>query len=311
MTSPTTTMAHRILIVNCYPQASREGSSTVRTSATPTTCSATSWHVRRPTRPPRSSTSPTPASRCPTERRSTTSTASSRTGSDLRLGDTDDPRVARQRTFARQLLDAGTACWGSCWGIQLASVVAGGEVGVNPRGREWGIARDIALTDYAATSPMHEGKPAKFDAFVVHLDEVTALPGDVRLLATNDHTPVQAAVIGSFWATQYHPEYNLLEMGRLIAARAAALVKEGFFEERGGRRSLRRCHEGARHRPRLRRAACRARRRRRHHRPRPSRGRAAQLAEVRRLAGRLGPRPRISGAVGPRRPRGGRPHARR
>ncbi|MCK4707726.1 MAG: type 1 glutamine amidotransferase, partial [Gammaproteobacteria bacterium] len=34
-----------------------------------------------------------------------------------------------------------------------------------------------------------------------------------------------------FWGTQYHPEYNLHEMGRLIAARAAALVKEGHFPD--------------------------------------------------------------------------------
>ena len=49
------------------------------------------------------------------------------------------------------------------------------------------------------------------------------------------HTPIQAAVIehgsAAFWSTQYHPEYNLFEMARLIAARARALVKEGFFPD--------------------------------------------------------------------------------
>jgi GMP synthase (glutamine-hydrolysing) len=82
---------------------------------------------------------------------------------------------------------------------------------------------------------MHAGKPAQFDAFIMHLDEVTRLPDGSPLLATNDHTRVQAAIIevgrGSFWSTQYHPEYNLHEMGRLIAARAKALVREGFFPD--------------------------------------------------------------------------------
>ena len=132
-------------------------------------------------------------------------------------------------------MQAGAASWGSCWGIQLASLVAGGEVAVNPRGREWGIARDIRLTDAARTSPMLAGKPAVFDAFIMHLDEVTRLPEGTPLLATNAHTPIQAAVIedgaASFWTTQYHPEYNLHEMGRLIAARAKALVREGFFPD--------------------------------------------------------------------------------
>jgi GMP synthase (glutamine-hydrolysing) len=124
---------------------------------------------------------------------------------------------------------------GELLGIQLASLVAGGEVAVNPRGREWGIARDIRLTDAARTSPMLAGKPVVFDAFIMHLDEVTRLPGGTPLLATNTHTPIQAAVIedgeASFWSTQYHPEYNLYEMARLIAARAKALVREGFFPD--------------------------------------------------------------------------------
>jgi GMP synthase (glutamine-hydrolysing) len=113
--------------------------------------------------------------------------------------------------------------------------VGGGEVAVNPLGREWGIARNIELTDAARTSPMLEGKPAKFDGFIMHLDEVTRLPDNTPLLATNAHTHIQAAVIedgdAAFWSTQYHPEYNLHEMGRLIAARSAALVKEGLFPD--------------------------------------------------------------------------------
>ena len=81
---------------------------------------------------------------------------------------------------------------------------------------------------------MLKGKPDKFDGFIMHLDEVSRLPQGVELLATNDHTTVQAVEVafdqGTFWATQYHPEYNLFEMSRLILARATPLVNEGFFE---------------------------------------------------------------------------------
>jgi GMP synthase (glutamine-hydrolysing) len=143
--------------------------------------------------------------------------------------------VAPQIAFARALMQEGAASWGSCWGLQLASLVAGGEVAANPRGREWGIARGIRLTEAARTSPMLAGKPAVFDAFIMHLDEVTRLPEGTPLLATNSHTAVQAAVIedgdASYWSTQYHPEYNLHEMARLIAARSRALVREGFFPD--------------------------------------------------------------------------------
>ncbi len=157
------------------------------------------------------------------------------TGSDLTVYHVDDPRVAGQIDFARTLMNTGAASYGSCWGIQMAALVGGGEVAVNPRGREWGIARGIELNEVARTSPMLAGKPAKFDAFIMHLDEVKRLPQGTVSLGGNAHTSIQAAVFenenAAFWGVQYHPEYNLLEMGRLIAARAEALVREGHFPD--------------------------------------------------------------------------------
>ena len=157
------------------------------------------------------------------------------TGSDLTIYQADDPRVTRQIELARAIFRAGVPSFGSCWGIQMAAVAAGGAVAKNPKGREWCIARDIRLTDEGRRSPLMAGKPARFDGFIMHLDEVTQLPPGATLLATGDHTHVQALEVthdkGTFWATQYHPEYNLREMARLIAARAKPLTQEGFFEQ--------------------------------------------------------------------------------
>ncbi len=154
------------------------------------------------------------------------------TGSDLTIYH-DDPRVTRQIALAKAIYEAGVPCYGSCWGIQMAAVAAGGEVRKNPKGREWGIARDIRRTEAGRRSLLLAGKPDRYDGFIMHLDEVTRLPEGATLLATNEHTHVQALEVrhgnGVFWATQYHPEYNLYEMARLIAARAAPLVREGFF----------------------------------------------------------------------------------
>ncbi len=157
------------------------------------------------------------------------------TGSDLTVYHVDDPRVSGQIEFASTLMNSGAASFGSCWGIQMAAQVGGGEVAVNPNGREWGIARGIELNEAAKNSPMLAGKPTKFDAFIMHLDEVKSLPQGTVSLGGNVHTNIQAAVFengnATFWGTQYHPEYNLHEMGRLIAARAVALVKEGHFPD--------------------------------------------------------------------------------
>lgn len=155
------------------------------------------------------------------------------TGSDLTIYHDDDPRVTRQIALARRIFEAGVPACGSCWGIQMAAVAAGGAVAKNPKGREWCIARDIRLTEEGRQSPLMAGKPERFNGFIMHLDEVTQLPPGATLLAVGDHTRVQALEVkhgkGSFWATQYHPEFNLREMARLIAARATPLTKEGFF----------------------------------------------------------------------------------
>ena len=234
MTSPTTRAPHRLCIVNCYPAASRENfdrsnvghphdlfQDFLRREAPNATIEVV--YVADPdfTLPPGKSIDDFDGFIW--------------TGSDLTVYHTDDPRVAAQIAFARALVQAGAASWGSCWGLQLASVVAGGEVAANPLGREWGLARDIQLTDAGRSSPMLAGKPAMFDAFIMHLDVVTRLPEGTPSLATNTHSPIQAAVIedgaAAFWSTQYHPEYNLYEMARLIAARAKALVREGHFAD--------------------------------------------------------------------------------
>lgn len=155
------------------------------------------------------------------------------TGCNLTIYHTDDQRVTRQIEFARRAYEAGTPSFGTCWGIQMAAVAAGGRVAANPRGREMGLARKIRLTPEGLAHPMFEGKPPVFNAFISHLDEVTELPSGASWLAVNDFTRVQAIEVrhgkGVFWATQYHPEYDLHEMARLIVARASKLVPEGFF----------------------------------------------------------------------------------
>ncbi len=157
------------------------------------------------------------------------------TGSNLTLYH-DVPEVTRQIELSRAIYEAGVHQFGSCWGVQMAAMAAGGDVKLNPRGREWSIARGITLTGAGQDHPMYTGKQHKFDGFIMHLDEVTQVPAGGTLLAANGHTPVQALAVkypggGEFWATQYHPEFTLYEMARLLIARKAPLTKEGFFNE--------------------------------------------------------------------------------
>ncbi|MCP4670784.1 MAG: hypothetical protein GY857_05710 [Desulfobacula sp.] len=154
------------------------------------------------------------------------------TGSDLTIYQLE-PRVERQIQLAKKLYSLGVSSFGSCWGIQMAAVAAGGKVAKSPKGREWGVAKDITLTKAGEKSKLLRGKPKVYDGFIMHLDEVVKLPENTEILAGNEHTKIQAVEVNvgnaSFFATQYHPEYNLFEMARLIKARAQALVDEGFF----------------------------------------------------------------------------------
>jgi GMP synthase (glutamine-hydrolysing) len=155
-------------------------------------------------------------------------------GCNLTIYHRDDIRVTRQVEFARKSYEVGTPAFGTCWGIQMAAVAAGGEVRANPRGREMGLGRKIWLTAAGLEHPMYEGKPPVYNGFSSHLDEITQLPPGGVLLATNDFTHVQAIGVkhakGTFWGLAYHPEYDLHEMARLITARAQKLVAEDFFQ---------------------------------------------------------------------------------
>ena len=155
------------------------------------------------------------------------------TGCNLTIYDSDNPNVTSQIDLAKNAFKVGVPSFGSCWGIQMAAFAAGGQVEPNPKGREMSMGRKIHLTPEAYNHPMFEGKPRVFEGFVSHDDMVTELPPGGVLLASNSFANVQALAVthknGTFWATQYHPEYNLHEMARLIVAREKKLIKAGFF----------------------------------------------------------------------------------
>jgi len=155
------------------------------------------------------------------------------TGCNLIIYDTDDPNVSSQIELAKNAYEVGVPSYGSCWGIQMAAVAAGGEVEPNPKGREMGLARKIHQRPAAYHHPMFEGKPRVFEGFVSHDDMVTKVPPGGIVLAGNSFARVQALAVthknGTFWATQYHCEYDLHEMARLIVAREKKLIAAGFF----------------------------------------------------------------------------------
>ena len=156
------------------------------------------------------------------------------TGSGLHVYNAG-PEVVRQIDLVRAALSTGTPLFGSCWGLQVITVAAGGSVRKNPKGREIGFGRGIRLTEAGRKHPMYAGKLDVFNAPTVHLDEVATLAPGTTVLATNAVSDVQSAEIrtnGSVaWAVQYHPEYPLREVAAIVRRIGARLIEEGFFSD--------------------------------------------------------------------------------
>jgi GMP synthase (glutamine-hydrolysing) len=155
------------------------------------------------------------------------------TGSALNIYNGGAP-VTRQIELAQAVFAAGVPFFGSCWGLQVAVTAAGGEVRANPRGREFGFARRVLLTEAGAAHRLFAGKPAAFEAPTVHRDEIASLPAGAVTLATND-MGLQAAVFtqgrGIFWGVQYHPEYSYLDIAAAAERYGTTLIHEGMFRD--------------------------------------------------------------------------------
>lgn len=157
------------------------------------------------------------------------------TGSSLHAYDTEFA-VTNQIALVKQAGEAGLPIFGSCWGLQIAVMAAGGKVAQSPKGREVGFARKIVLNEAGRAHPMFTGKARVFDAPCIHYDEVSELPAGAVLLASNAHSQVQAAVIplgkSEVWAVQYHPEFDLAQLVQLYTLYADDMIKQGFFAGR-------------------------------------------------------------------------------
>jgi GMP synthase (glutamine-hydrolysing) len=156
------------------------------------------------------------------------------TGSALHVYD-QTPAVTRQIALVRTALDSGTPIFGSCWGLQLLTVAAGGSVRRNPKGRELGFGRAIRLTEAGRRHPMYAGKADVFEAITVHLDEVESAAPGTTVLAGNAMSDVQSAEIRfngtTAWGVQYHPEYPLREIAAIVRRIGTRLIGEGFFDD--------------------------------------------------------------------------------
>lgn len=154
------------------------------------------------------------------------------TGSALSVSDAL-PDVHRQLNFAQEVFESGIPFYGSCWGLQVATVVAGGEVGLSNNGLEFGISKPIELTELGRQSPFLSYRKTAYSALCIHFDEVIRVPDNAQVLAGNAHSRVQAMTInyknGLFFGVQYHPEFTTDDMTKIATFFSDKLVDNTIF----------------------------------------------------------------------------------
>jgi GMP synthase (glutamine-hydrolysing) len=141
--------------------------------------------------------------------------------------------VINQIEALGQAAAAGLPILASCWGLQISAVAAGGEVASHPEGSEVGFARRVTVNEAGLAHPMFANRRVVFDAPCIHYDEVVRLPEGATLLASNEHSRVQAAIIplgkSEVWGMQYHPEYDLAHIATLHRMLGKNLIAQGLF----------------------------------------------------------------------------------
>jgi GMP synthase (glutamine-hydrolysing) len=124
--------------------------------------------------------------------------------------------------------EAGAQVLGVCFGHQLLAKAAGGDVVLNPRGREIGTVT-VQLTEAGRRDPLFGWCSAgSFETQATHMDAVDPLPPSATLLASNENCAVQAFRISETVAgVQFHPEATPAALRDLIFSRADKIRAEG------------------------------------------------------------------------------------
>ena len=148
------------------------------------------------------------------------------TGSPAMVTD-HEPWSVRAGEWLAELVALGTPIFGICYGHQLLAEALGGDVGLNPRGREIGTV-DIELFDHQDDA-LFGGLGARMPAHTTHLETVLRLPEGARALARSALDDNHAFRVGACaWGVQFHPEFDADIMRRYVEARRAPILEEGL-----------------------------------------------------------------------------------
>ena len=145
------------------------------------------------------------------------------------------PETRSAAAFMTAVFEAGVPSFGSCAGLQIAVVAAGGTTRPRDGAMEAGFARGIRATPEGRGHPLLRGRPEAWDAPAMHSAVVDRLPAGAVALACAEGTPVEAAEVragsGVFWGVQYHPELALPEIADALRRQREDLIRQGVVAD--------------------------------------------------------------------------------
>jgi GMP synthase (glutamine-hydrolysing) len=148
----------------------------------------------------------------------------------------DTIEIRRQIEFMRECQKKIKNILAICWGMQVAVTVAGGTVKKGKNGAHRGIAHNIEITRDGLKHPLYKNKNNIFNTPAFNYDEVTTIPKEGVLLASNKVNKVMGlnfkAGISDVWGIQYHPEITYNKMIDLINFRKQNLLKNESFKDK-------------------------------------------------------------------------------
>ncbi len=152
------------------------------------------------------------------------------TGSPLMVTDRPDWSEAAARWLEKIIREDTMPVLGLCYGHQLMAHALGGEVGVNPKGREIGTV-DVTFIDEetpaAPLAPLFES--GVFSGHMSHVESVLRPPEDAVVLARTELDPHAVLAFGPRqWGVQFHPEFDRDIMQGYVEARRDVIRSEGL-----------------------------------------------------------------------------------